>query len=880
MRAFGFRKKITFPRGPLLAVLRLEWRQLLFSPLTYIFQLGFLIAVNVGIFIVADFYATDEASIALLVTLLPWVALIFVPALAMRMFSEGPGDRAMELTRSLPLSIWHIVLGKFLANAAVLLLTLAFTFPFVLTIAYLGNPDWGATCCGYLGLTLVLLLFLSAAEFAAALVWEPVATFIVAVAILFILLMSGWDAVSQLVQGSALAPLVDTITLLSPKHWLDRLAEGRIEIAAIVYFTTVTAAFLYGSAHLLAARERSTGALNRLSSAALKGGSAFLAIAALVTLTQQIPQQLDLTAEKEFTLHQGTIEILKRLGRDTRVDLYWTRSGAAIPASIRAHAARVTNLLQSMANHSNHRLLLRVHDATRDSDAEMRAQADGLRFIPMTSGEGFMLGATFKAAGRTVRIPYFDINRERNLEYDLAQALHNLSQTRTPKIGILSPLLAPSNLAKPPPGLSFLEEVKANYDVAIIPHFADHLPQGLDVLLVIDATILKPSMLASIDAHVTAGRSLIVLIDPYVRFHRASNQVHARPSDAINDISDLLLRYGVKYLGERVVGDAKLASRVAVGAGGEASYPYWPSLGGRQFSSSHPVIENLKSLLFIEPGALKATNAAPASPLVQTTQRSGALPIAQFARHSVAELSATFHADGRPRVLAMALRGPFASAYAQAPARQSAGSIKNASPRTGTIFVVADVDWIFDPASEQVVNAGDGRMSRPLNDNRVFLMNMLEYASGSPALVAIRSRGRLSRPFERVADVIRQSQGPYKAAEAQLIKRIALVRLKFRQILQASGVKRINQLPKTLRQRIKRLQRGLLRPRRELRQIRLKMRESAQMLGRRVMLFNMAAPPLLVIGFAALAWLARRRRRSQPHGSPDGTGIKQPSDAA
>ena len=78
------------------AVFRHELRLLLYQPLSYLFQLCFLLVLAASIFLIVDFYATDEASIRPMLVFLPWVALILVPALAMRAWAEAHSDRSME----------------------------------------------------------------------------------------------------------------------------------------------------------------------------------------------------------------------------------------------------------------------------------------------------------------------------------------------------------------------------------------------------------------------------------------------------------------------------------------------------------------------------------------------------------------------------------------------------------------------------------------------------------------------------------------------------------------------------------------------------------------------------------------------------------------
>ena len=75
------------------AVFRHELRILLYSPLSYLFQLGFLVILSACVFLIVDLYSTDEASIRPMLIFLPWVALILVPALAMGSWIDSPGDR-------------------------------------------------------------------------------------------------------------------------------------------------------------------------------------------------------------------------------------------------------------------------------------------------------------------------------------------------------------------------------------------------------------------------------------------------------------------------------------------------------------------------------------------------------------------------------------------------------------------------------------------------------------------------------------------------------------------------------------------------------------------------------------------------------------------
>ena len=137
------------------AVCRHELRLLLYAPLSYLFIVGFLLSLSSAIFLIADFYRTDEASIQLMLLFTPWVGIVLVPALAMGMWANEQLDKSAELIATLPLPVVSVVAGKFFAGFLVLLLALAFTVPIPITVAFLGEPDFMCMAAGYLALALM-----------------------------------------------------------------------------------------------------------------------------------------------------------------------------------------------------------------------------------------------------------------------------------------------------------------------------------------------------------------------------------------------------------------------------------------------------------------------------------------------------------------------------------------------------------------------------------------------------------------------------------------------------------------------------------------------------------------------------------------------------
>ncbi|MCB1503956.1 MAG: Gldg family protein [Hyphomicrobiaceae bacterium] len=823
--------------------------------MTPLFQAAFLIALASAIFLIGRAYQSDVTSVDLQWMFLPWLAAIFVPALAMQAFEDTPGDRRMELLTSLPVSPAALATGMWAAGLLVLLATLALTFPFPLTMAYLGDLDIGTTLAGYIGAIGYFAAVYAIALVAAASTREAIGGYVVGVIALLVLQLASGDAASNLLRGTIAAPLIDKLPYVTPGFWLAEFGTGRIALAGIVYLAGTTALALAATAFMIAQRRlagRGLGqrlGLNRV----LRAGTWVAAVFLLFAVCLHIDVGIDLTQEREFTLHPETREIAASAQPGTNIEVYWNASNTDIPAAIRQHAGRTIRLLKQIAETSDGRISLSLHEPAPDSEDEDQASLKGLQRVTLSAGGHFMLGAAFSQNKRQSAISYFAPDRAPVLEYDVAATLEALGRTKTPRIGILSPLLTPSNASNPREGLAFLEEIKRQYDVAIIPHFSDQLPENLDALIVMDATILKPEMLRQIDRHVMSGRGLIVMVDPFVRFNPASNAVVPQPGADINDVSDLLLRYGLRFEGNDVTGDPALAS--TVGAGDQRFlYPFWLRIRRPEFSPTQPAVAGLNELAFAEPGAFAIVDGAHAAALVTTSNRAGTLPRGEFKDGNPQTLASRLTSHGGSRIVAALIEGSLTSAFPQqAGARGAAGPAKTDNAR---IFAIADVDWLFDPLTYV---QGGGGVARPLNDNIAALSNMIEAAAGHSDLAGIRSRGRLSRPFTRVADMLAASQERYREKEGELLGRISRVEDNIQKALQLSGAHTLDQLPDVIQGQVAELRRALLPFRRELRTLRQSMREDVERLGWWLTLLNLLAGPVLVIVLAGAVHAWRRR---------------------
>ena len=847
------------------AVCRHELRLLLYTPLSYLFIVGFLLSLSSAIFLIADFYGTDEASIQLMLLFAPWVGIVLVPALAMGMWANEQLDKSAELTSTLPLPLASVVAGKFLSGFLVLLTTLVFTVPFPITVAFLGEPDFMRIASGYLALAMMLGLFFAICLFASALVRNQVGGFVVGLGILFVLMLMGWDVFTNLLKSILAPETIEIISLYSPRTWLLRMGDGSIELAAIVYFVAGTGVALTGTGMVIS-RHRALF-LVRQPSLGIGALSIFVLLASVAPLAN-LPLTIDWTAEKEFSLHPGTMDVIERLPDGTSINFYWSANEATVPVSIKSHARRIRKMLTNMAMRSNGHLKVTEIDPQPDSDEELKAITDGVQRIPMTSGDHFYLGLTVSQDGRTGYIPYFDLARDRFLEYDVALTLDGLTHQETPKIGVISPLLPSTAAVGQRQGLSFMAELKRAYDIAVIPYFKQQIPSGIKALIIIDASILRREMLYAIDQFVMRGGNLVVMVDPYVRFNRASNTVNPSPSEETNDITDLLAKWGVRYAHEFVVGDAKAASPVSDSSENRLSFPYWMRIRKVGIGKEHAVSASLNELFMVEPGALETTAPDRVTALVTTSEESGIRARGDFIEQQPRELAANFKSDGKRRNIAVAIRAPFKSAFDRPLASIAGEPLQNGylsqSSGTPTVFVIADVDWLFDPFSLQRVDVSGRTVVRPLNDNLTFLLNMVEYAAGKETLTGIRSRGQLQRPFTKVLRLFEKAQARYRTEELSLAKKVTGLEERLQAAVHSAGKISPKNLPQALRADINAFRQDLIEARARLRNMRRLIRSEMESLGQNATLINLASGPVLVVllwfGVTLLRrWGARRR---------------------
>ncbi|HLD65494.1 MAG TPA: ABC transporter permease subunit [Pseudomonas sp.] len=218
------------------------------TPLAYVFILIFLVLSGVFTFYLGGFYESGQANLQPFFNFHPWLYLFLIPAVAMRLWAEERKSGSIELLMTLPITRSEAVLGKFLAAWAFAGLALLLTFPMVLTVNYLGEPDNGAIVTGYIGSWLLAGAYLAIGSCLSALAKNQVIAFILAVSVCFLFIVSGMPLVLDAFSGWAPQWLVDAVASLSFLIRFDAISKGVIDLRDLLYFITLIAAWLAATA--------------------------------------------------------------------------------------------------------------------------------------------------------------------------------------------------------------------------------------------------------------------------------------------------------------------------------------------------------------------------------------------------------------------------------------------------------------------------------------------------------------------------------------------------------------------------------------------------------------------------------------------------------
>jgi len=236
------------------AVFKRELKSYFTTPLAYVFLVIFLFFSGYLTF-KQGFFEMRQADMGAFFTNLPLLFVFMVPSTAMRMWAEERKVGSIELLFTLPITITQAVLGKFLAAWLFLGIALALTFPMVITVAYLGEPDVGLIITGYLGSLLMAGGFLAIGCFFSAVSKNQVISFVLSVVACAVLVFAGMPSTLNYFSTFLPAGLVSAIEGMSFQKHFESMQRGVLKFGDLSYFVLLIVGWIAASSIVLDERK-------------------------------------------------------------------------------------------------------------------------------------------------------------------------------------------------------------------------------------------------------------------------------------------------------------------------------------------------------------------------------------------------------------------------------------------------------------------------------------------------------------------------------------------------------------------------------------------------------------------------------------------------
>lgn len=582
----------------------------------------------------------------------------------------------------------------------------------------------------------------------------------------------------------------------------------------------------------------------RLSLSILVLSGMYFALCQLV-LVLMPPVRHDLTEKRLFTLSEGSIRILGEIRSPVTLTLYYSEKEARPYPQFRQYATRVLEKVEEYAAQSDGRITLRILDPEPYSVMEDAAIADGISAIPLEDGSGpLYFGLTALSEGRKNTIGFVKPEAEEHLEYELSKLIRSVQRIEKPKVALVTelPVTGNANPAFGPvtPAWVAFRQLSERYDMVTLSPRALRIPEDIDVLWVMHPRGWPADSYRQIQDYINAGRHAVILLDPNAESVPVFGGAGALSLGS--DAAALLQPWGIVFDSSQVVLDSKYAWLMQLN---ENQFPKRNpgliSLPGAAMNQSDVVTSDLDRIVLSSTGALTIRDSSmlQIEPLLQSSDASRLLDAVAYrsAGDDPEKLLNKFVSSQEPFVLAARFTG------------------KQEESGTGQInfIVISDTDFLSDRLWVLESNLFGEPVYSAQASNGDFFFNVIDQLSGSDDLISIRSRGMVSRPFEKVDQLRRTAEQRYRDSQVGLLSDLEKVQAEIN-ALQADG--KGGQVLEDPRR--KKLGAEKIKLRKQLRRIQRELNEDVETLGQRIKLLNIFGLPLLLLLIAAIVAIRRR----------------------
>ena len=608
--------------------------------------------------------------------------------------------------------------------------------------------------------------------------------------------------------------------------------------------------------------------------------------------------RIDLTEGRIYTLSEGTQNVLSKIEEPITLRLYLSKKLAIRLPEFTSYAVRVEDLLREYQREAGDKIRLQVIDPEPFSQEEDRAVGYGLRAASVNNREDmFFFGLVgTNSVDDEETIPFFTKERESFLEYDVTKLIHNLIEEEQPVVGLLSslpvdgqgPRAALRGLTAPP--WMVVEQMRQLFEVRSLDASVDAVPDGIDVLVLVHPKNFSDRTLYAIDQFVLRGGRVLAFVDANAEAEQGVNMGgFMMPAQSRrSELDPLLESWGVVLEQDTVVGDLELAARVRMERDGREvtfEYPVWLTVQPEHMSQDDIVTRQLGNVSLGTPGSLVPAEGATTSfaPLIQTTRGAAVFSPDQVAiSEDPRDLLRSYRPQDRTFTLAARISGNIHSAFPAGPPKEDeseGGAAQDgaagerpeserahvtASEEAVNIIVVADTDLLQDQFWVAVQDFLGTRIAVPTAANGSFVINALDNLAGSGDLISVRNRGSFVRPFERISELREQAELRFREKEQELIDRLEETERRLIELEETRQGDDGMVLSPAQQQELMEFRQERLRIRKDLRDVRHRLRREIESLEDWLKFFNIAFVPIFIAlsGIGVAVWRLRRRQRT------------------
>jgi ABC-2 type transport system permease protein len=792
-----------------LAIFKRNLKAYFSSPTGYLFICVFVLACAFATYWPNEFFIANLANFDQLNNYLPYIMLVFIPAITMSIWAEERRQGTDELLLTIPASDFDVVLGKYLAAVAIFTAALAFSLVNCVFLLFWGDPDLGLFLGTYIGYWMVGLAMLSVGMAASFLTSNLTIGFILGVVFNIPLVMLAY---ADVILPESIARGVKELSIAEQFRDFGR---GMITFTSVLYFSSIMAVMLYMCMILIGRRHWWGGrdGHSLLGHYVIRAVALIAVAVGLHFLVAHIPvlnaARIDVTEEQLSSLAPRTRTLLAELKpeRPIVIDAYVS---PVVPEAYVQTRLNLLSTLREFQTLGGGKIKVNVHDTEPLSDQAVRAEQQfGIKpqKVPSrTRGamkiDDIFLGVAFTSGLNKVVVPFLD--KGIPVEYELVRSIGTVSEQKRKKIGVLTTdakLYGGFNMQSfsQTENQAIIEELEKQYEVVQVSADAP-ITQRYDALLAVQPSSLTPEQMTNFINVVKSGQPTAIFEDPFPYFGYpavpgtlAPKQppggmnpfMGQQPPQPKGDISPLWKLLGIDFNGADVIWQAYNPYPKA----GEFPLEFVfidKSCGAEEpFNPKDEVSAKLQELLFLFPGSLRRreasqltferlattgrhTGTVPADKIVEFNQMNPNLALLRTKASQDYILAARIHGKdepGEPSAAESKKTDDKAQAdkAAEDGAKTEESDKQDANKPAGeskpdneiNVIVVADIDCLYSAFFQIRQRGAEQDADINLNlDNVTFVLNILDSLAGDTRFIDVRKRRQEHRKLTAIEELI------------------------------------------------------------------------------------------------------------------------------